>query len=171
MANTPISGLNPGGPVADTDLFPDVQTVGVGPVKVTAAQIKTYVNSNPVFTDIAFDNATGTSLSLNTSGSYSTTIESSGSATQSWTFVLPPDDGTNGYILSTDGNGNTTWVNPTVIGIDLDVGSTAITAGTSGRVLYDNAGVLGEYSAVPAGSGGTGNTTDRKSTRLNSSHT
>lgn len=29
-----------------------------------------------------------------------------------WTFVLPPDDGTNGYVLQTDGNGVTSWVAP-----------------------------------------------------------
>ena len=39
MANVPISGLNPGAAVGGSDLFPDVQQVGVGPVKVTASQI------------------------------------------------------------------------------------------------------------------------------------
>ena len=43
MANKSISELTAGAAVSATDLFPDVQTVGVGPVKVTAAQIKTYV--------------------------------------------------------------------------------------------------------------------------------
>lgn len=46
MANLPISGLASGAAVSDTDLFPDVQTGGVGPVKVTASQIKTYAANN-----------------------------------------------------------------------------------------------------------------------------
>lgn len=42
MANKSISQLTAGGAVAGTDLFPDVQTVGVGPVKVTASQMGNY---------------------------------------------------------------------------------------------------------------------------------
>lgn len=40
----------------------------------------------------------------------------------------------------------------------LIVGTTPITAGTNTRILYDNAGVLGEYSSVPVAVGGTGGT-------------
>lgn len=90
--------------------------------------------------------------------SYSTTI-SSGNNSAAWTLTLPTSAGTNGYILTTNGSGTTSWANPTALGIDLDVGATAITGGTTGRVLYDNGGLLGEYSAVPVGSGGTGTTT------------
>ena len=43
MTNKSISQLTAGGAVASTDLFPDVQTVGVGPVKVTAAQIGDFI--------------------------------------------------------------------------------------------------------------------------------
>jgi len=42
MADTKISGLTSGSALADTDVFPAVETAGVGPVKKTAAQIKTY---------------------------------------------------------------------------------------------------------------------------------
>ena len=45
MANLPISGLSAGAAVSGTDLFPDVQTVGVGPVKVTGTQIATFVGN------------------------------------------------------------------------------------------------------------------------------
>lgn len=38
--------------------------------------------------------------------------------------------------------------------IDLDVGSTTITGGVTGRLLYDNGGVLGEYTTVPLAFGG-----------------
>lgn len=50
MTNKSISQLSSGGAVAGTDLFPDVQTVGVGPVKVTAAQMATYFWTSPAFT-------------------------------------------------------------------------------------------------------------------------
>ena len=39
------------------------------------------------------------------------------------------------------------------------VGTTTVSGGTTTRILYDNAGVLGEYSAVPIANGGTGQTT------------
>jgi len=76
-----------------------------------------------------------------------------------WSLTLPTSGGTSGYVLTTNGSGVTTWTNPTSLGIDLDVGTTAITGGTNGRVLYDNSGVLGEYSSVPVSFGGTGQTT------------
>ena len=41
--------------------------------------------------------------------------------------------------------GDGTWATPTALVAALTVGSTSITGGTSGRILYDNAGVLGEY--------------------------
>jgi Chaperone of endosialidase len=43
MTNKSISQLTAGASVSSTDIFPDVQTAGVGPVKVTAAQIGNYV--------------------------------------------------------------------------------------------------------------------------------
>jgi hypothetical protein len=43
MANTPISGLTAAVSVAGTDVFPSVQTAGVGPVKTSLTQIKTFV--------------------------------------------------------------------------------------------------------------------------------
>lgn len=43
MANTPISGLSSAVSVAGTDVVPSVQTAGVGPVKTSLSQIKTFV--------------------------------------------------------------------------------------------------------------------------------
>lgn len=45
MADTKISGLTAGSAVADTDVFPAVETTGAGPVKKTAAQLKTYIGA------------------------------------------------------------------------------------------------------------------------------
>jgi hypothetical protein len=39
MPNTSISNLSAGAAVSATDVVPNVQTAGVGPVKTTAAQI------------------------------------------------------------------------------------------------------------------------------------
>lgn len=46
MTDKSISQLSAGGAVAGTDLIPNVQTVGVGPVKTTLAQVLTYIQAN-----------------------------------------------------------------------------------------------------------------------------
>lgn len=64
-----------------------------------------------------------------------------------WTYLAP---GTNGYVLTTTGpGGNLYWLAnaPSLI-----VGTSPITSGTTTRVLYDNAGVLGEYTISGTGS-------------------
>lgn len=38
----------------------------------------------------------------------------------------------------------------------ITIGTSVITGGTTGRPLYDNGGVVGEYTAIPASFGGTG---------------
>lgn len=43
MANTKISSLTAGSAIADTDVFPAVETAGVGPVTKLASQIKSYL--------------------------------------------------------------------------------------------------------------------------------
>ncbi len=92
---------------------------------------------------------TSGSLKLYNSASANSVSLASGNNTAAWTLTLPVDDGTSGQALTTDGSGNTTW---TTIASGLTVGSTAISGGTSGRILYDNAGVLGELATT-----GTGN--------------
>jgi len=62
--------------------------------------------------------------------------------------------GTNGQFLRTSGAGaDPAWA---TIAAGLTVGTTTITSGTSGNVLYNNGGVLGEYTTVPVSEGGTG---------------
>jgi hypothetical protein len=94
---------------------------------------------------------TAGSLGLSGSSSGVVTIATQNAA-GTWTLKLPTTAGSNGWILTTDGSGNSNWTNPTALGVDLDVGTTAITGGTSGRVLYNNAGVLGEYTITGTGS-------------------
>lgn len=122
MSNKSISQLSAGVAVAATDLFPDVQSVGNGPVKVTALQIGTYVMTgvyDPGFTY----NTTAKSLTLgvqqttrgsvvlaNTAaGAWPVTLQSSNSTSAAWTLTLPTTAGTNGQALITDGSGNASW--------------------------------------------------------------
>lgn len=69
-------------------------------------------------------------------------------AAGTWTFTLPTSGGTNGYILTTNGAGVSSWTDPTALGIDLDIGTTAITGGTTTRVLFNNGNFLGEASSL-----------------------
>lgn len=64
MANTKISDLTAGAAVAATDVIPNVQTAGAGPVKTTAAQIKTFTSASPTLVTPVLGVATGTSLAL-----------------------------------------------------------------------------------------------------------
>jgi hypothetical protein len=91
---------------------------------------------------------TGKLAFYNGANANATTIQA-GSASAAVTYTLPTADGTNGQALITNGSGALSW---TTVASGLTVGTTAITGGTSGRILYDNAGVLGELATT-----GTGN--------------
>ena len=72
MADSKISGLTSGSALADTDVFPAVETTGVGPVKKTAAQIKTYAQTGVAKTtnnlsDLSSASSARTNLGLGTS--------------------------------------------------------------------------------------------------------
>lgn len=60
-----------------------------------------------------------------------TTVSSSNSLTSDTTFVLPPNTGSNNYVLKTDGTGNTIWADPNSLGI---IGNTGET-GPTGPIL------------------------------------
>ena len=93
----------------------------------------------------------GSLILANTAASaFPTTVKSSNSATAAWTLTLPVTAGTSGYVLSTDGTGVSSWVAQT--GGGLTVGTTTVGGGTTTRVLYDNAGILGEYAISGSGS-------------------
>src|SRR5208283_2968969 len=68
---------------------------------------------------------------------YSTTIESSNSATAAWTFTLPINAGTNNYVLQTDGAGNTSWVAQTGSS-SLTTNTTPISGASAGQLLYSD---------------------------------
>lgn len=63
-------------------------------------------------------------------------------------------------------NAGETAVEYATISSGLTVGTTTIASGTTTRILYDNAGVLGEYSVIPVALGGT-NVTSASITAFN----
>jgi hypothetical protein len=70
-------------------------------------------------------------------------------AAGTWTMKLPTTDGNSGEFLQTDGSGNTTWA--AAAGGGITIGSSTITSGTNARILYNNAGVVGEYTVTGSG--------------------
>jgi hypothetical protein len=93
-----------------------------------------------------------TAGSLGLSGSTSGVVTINTAATAgTWSMTLPTSGGTNGYILTTNGSGVTSWTNPTALGVDLDVGGTAVTGGTDTYILYNNNGTLGNYAVTGTG--------------------
>lgn len=94
MTDKPISGLTAAGVAAGTDVFPVVQTTGVGPLKQTLTALKTFMSNSPTLVTPALGtpasgvatNLTGTAAGL-TAGNVTTNanltgvITSSGNAT------------------------------------------------------------------------------------------
>lgn len=168
MANTSISNLSAGAAVSATDVMPNVQTAGVGPVKSTAAELKTFMSASPTLVTPNIGVASGTSLSTtgalttgtqqtaqgsvvlaNTAaGAFSTTIQSSNSATAAWTLTLPTAvPAANGAVLTSTTGGVSSWTST----LPVANGGTGLTSGTSGGVLYYSAaGTLASSGALTA---------------------
>ena len=108
----------------------------------------TYDKTTDAVTIGVASTSTGALKLANASSANLVTVQS-GNNSAAWSMTLPTSAGTNGYLLQTDGSGNTSWVTPPATG--LTVGSTAISGGTSGRILYDNAGTLGEKTVTGSG--------------------
>lgn len=87
------------------------------------------------------------------SSSGSVLLQVAAAAGTATVFTLPATNGSNTNVLQTDGSGNTSWV-PAGGSSGITIGTTTITSGTTTRVLFDNSGVVGEYSVY-----GTGNVT------------
>ena len=139
MSNQPISGLAAGAPIAVTDLFADTQSVGIGPTKVTAAQLKTFI---------------GASLTLT-----GTTTISNPFVINGVTYNWPSANGTAGSVLTNNGAGLLTWNNTalgTVTSVDASGGFTGLTF-TGGPVTTSGTLTLGGVLGVAYG--GTGATT------------
>lgn len=89
-------------------------------------------------------NSSGVAFNGSTSGTV--TLQPAATA-GTWSLTLPTTAGTNGYVLSTDGTGVTSWI---AGGGALTVGTTTVTGATNGYLLYNNAGVLGAVAPSSA---------------------
>lgn len=92
-----------------------------------------------------------TSLQLEETGAGTDTItiQAPASIAAPYTLTLPIDDGNNLEFLQTNGSGVLSWAAVAASGIT--IGTTTITSGTNTRILYDNAGVVGEYTITGSG--------------------
>lgn len=91
---------------------------------------------------------TGALILAHASSSFLTTIQA-GNAAAARTYTWPTNFGAAGTVLTdAAGNGTLSWA---AGGSGLTIGTTTITSGTTTRVLYDNAGVVGEYTISGSG--------------------
>lgn len=102
----------------------------------------------------------GNAIQLRTGGSVYAVLDTSGLATSNKTVTFPNHSLTLDNITTSTTTNGTGFVkgNGSVISFDnstyltgLTVGSTSIASGTTTRILYDNAGVLGEYTITGSG--------------------
>lgn len=84
-------------------------------------------------------------FTLNGSGSGTVTLKPAAAA-GTWTFTLPTTAGTANQAMLTNGSGVASWN-----WAGFNIGSNPITGGTTGRVLYDSAGVVGELATTGSG--------------------
>jgi hypothetical protein len=94
-------------------------------------QASSFLRGGDIYTSGGGDiNTAGTgSIGLGATGTRTTL---NGAASSSWTLTLPTGPGSDGQVLQTNGSGTTSWAS---VSSGLTIGTTAITGGTSGRLL------------------------------------
>ena len=108
--------------------------------------------SGPVKSDNGFIGAfTSTEIILQSNNANSITLDAPNGLAASYTLILPPNDGTNGQVLTTDGSGVTTWTTNGA-GTVTSVGGTGTVNGLtlSGTVTASGSLTLGGNFALPA---------------------
>lgn len=90
----------------------------------------------------------GAVILQNSGHAYSVTISTSSSQSASYNFVLPPDGGTSGYVLKSNGDGTTAWISASLGGggggggASVSVSSTAPATPTVGNLWWDTSSQL-----------------------------
>lgn len=94
---------------------------------------------------------TATQVVLQSTNSNSITLDAPASLAASYSFILPPNDGTNGQVLTTDGNGVTSWTTNGA-GTVTSVGGTGSANGLTltGTVTSTGSLTLGGNFVLPA---------------------
>jgi hypothetical protein len=134
-------------PLAVTSGGTGISTTGAGTFVVSATANTISATATPT---LGVQQTTQGTLTLaNTAaGAWPVTLQSSNIATAAWTMTLPrAPAAANGYILTSTTTGVTSWTDPTALGVDLDVGTTAITNGTAGYVLFQGSGNVLQQNA------------------------
>lgn len=147
MANTSISNLSAGAAVSATDLVPNVQTIGAGPVKTTAAQLKTFMSASPTFTGTVngVDLTLSGTLTTGTWASSGFTLSSSGIITESTTTrTLSASD--NGKVIYCT-SGSAVTIN-CAAGLGAGFSVTIIQGGAGKVTVADNGQTLVSYSSL-----------------------
>lgn len=107
--------------------------------------------SGPVKSDNGFIGAfTSTEIVLQSNNANSITLDAPNSLVASYTLILPPNDGDNGQVLTTNGSGVTTWTT-NGIGTVTSVGGTGTVNGLSlsGTVTASGDLTLGGQFVLP----------------------
>jgi len=111
--------------------------------------------SGPVVSDNGFIGAfTSTEVVLQSNNANSITLDAPNSLVASYTLILPPNDGDNGQVLTTNGSGVTTWTTNGV-GTVTSVGGTGTVNGLSlsGTVTASGDLTLGGQFVLPQATG------------------
>jgi hypothetical protein len=172
MANSTLAALGAASALGGTELIYGTQS-GVDK-KITASQVKTFaigsgsvsVASGKTLTSsntLTFAGTDGISIALGAGGTVLYSGDALGtpsSATLTHATGLPLSTGISGNLSINNLNsgigasnttfwrGDGTWAAPTV---SLTVGTSSIAGGTTGRVLYDNGGLVGEMTTTGSG--------------------
>ena len=136
------------GVAAGTSLALGGATIGSNALAVTGTTLLTgAVTGTSSLTLGTQQSAQGSIVLANTAaGAFSTTLQSSNSASAAWTLTLPTTAGTNGYALTTNGSGVTSW---TAVASGLTINTTTISGGATNAILYgDGSGVLQNAAGV-----------------------
>ena len=129
----------------------------LGEYSVTGTAGSVVLSTSPTLTTpnlgtpsaVTLTNATGLPLSTGVTGTLAIGNGGTGQITANAAFnaLAPSQGGNSGKFLTTDGT-NTSWGSPTAAAASVTIGTTTVIGGTSGNILYNNAGLLGEYTVT-----------------------